>query len=251
MLVFPLRLLCLKIAQKSLSKTANCGSVKPLIYIARKIFMNSKIVIVFGFILALSGCDKAAEKEIGYGVIENGSYKNSYFGMEIEVPQGWSVQSQAQLDAISGAGAELIAGDDANLKGAMEASQKQSVNLFAFFKYEQGAPVDFNPSLMAVAERVSGMPGIKRGSDYLFHSKKLLQSGQLTIDFPRENFTTELSGISFDVMPLTMEFNGVLVYQEYYASRFKDYVLAFVVTYSNESELTELNGYLKMLRFTE
>ena len=213
--------------------------------------MGRKIVIIIGFIIALSGCDKVVDKEIGYGVIENGAYKNSYFGMDIAVPQDWSVQSQAQLDALSKTGSELIAGDDKNLKGVIKASQKQSVNLFAFFKYEQGAPVDFNPSLMAVAERVSGMPGIKRGSDYLFHTKKLLQSGQMVTDFSRENYTTDLSGVSFDVMPLSMKFNGVLVYQEYYASRFKDYVLLFAVTYSNESELAELNSHLKKLNFTE
>lgn len=213
--------------------------------------MNKKMAIIFSFIVALFGCDKTVEKEIGYGNVENHIYKNSYFGMTIGVPKGWSVQSQAQLEDISNSGAELIAGDDTNLKGVIKASQKQTLNLFAFFKYEQGAPVDFNPSLVAVAERVSGMPGIKRGSDYLFHSKKLLQSGQLKVDFSVENYSVELSGVSFDVMPITMDFSGVLVSQEYYASRFKDYVLAFVVTYSNESELAELNSYLKTLSFTE
>ncbi len=90
--------------------------------------MNKRILLVFGFIFILLGCDQGIEKEvkkeIGYGVIKDGQYQNSYFGMTVKVPEGWSVQSQAQLDEISETGADIIAGDDENLKGALKVSQK-------------------------------------------------------------------------------------------------------------------------------
>ena len=207
-------------------------------------------IITMSFLLSI-WCGSTFATEIGYGEIEDGIYKNDYFNMSIEVPKGWAVQSQAALKELTDRGGELIAGDDENLKAVLSESDKQTVRMFAFFKYEQGAPVDFNPSIAAVAERVIHMPGIKRGSDYLFHVRKLLQAGQVQYSFPKEIYTKDISGVSFDVMPAEISLANMVVYQEYYAARIKDYVLGFVLTYSNESELNELNQVIGMLKFTE
>ena len=213
--------------------------------------MKAKLFLSLIVILFISPSYAQNKKEIGYGIIDDGFYKNDYFGMSIAVPSDWSVQSQAQLKEIAELGAEVIAGEDPNLRAILKASEKQTVNLFAFFKYEQGTPVDFNPSLMALAERVTNAPGIKRGSDYLFHVKKYLETSQLVIDFSKENYTEQLSNISFDVMPTVMDINGFKVLQNYYAARFDDYVLSFITTYSNEGELKELNSHLNKLTFRD
>lgn len=236
--------------------------------------MNKKLVIMFSLVLTLSACDKVAkepveaeatkkeiveeqvevvkatEKEVDYGVIEDGSYKNSYFGLSIDIPQGWTVLSREQLDGVLDTGMEMMAGDDKNLSAAMQASKKQNFTLFAFLKYGLGAKVEFNPGIMAAAERVSAVPEIKKGSDYLFHTKKLLEASPLEVNFPRDNYTTQISGVSFDVMPVTMEMAGVLIQQNLYAAIIDDYALLLTTTYSNESELEEVNGYLDGLTFT-
>jgi hypothetical protein len=212
----------------------------------KKLFILITIIPMF---LILSG--RVLSTEIGYGKIERGIYTNNYFNMSILVPDGWSVQSKAAIKEISDLGGNLVAGDDKNLQAIMKESEKQTVNMFAFFKYEQGSPVDFNPSILAMAERVTHMPGIKRGSDYLFHVKKLFQAGQVEYTFPKEIYTKEISGVSFDVMPAEINIGGTTVHQEYYATRIKDYVLGVVLTYATKPENNELNKIFNKLNFSK
>lgn len=212
----------------------------------KKIFLLTIAIHVFSL---WSG--SAHSDEIGYGEIKNEIYINKYFSMSIQVPKGWSVQSKAAIKEISDRGGDLIAGDDENLKAAIKVAEKQTVNLFAFFKYEQGAPVDFNPSIMAAAERVAHMPGIKKGSDYLFHLKKTLQAGQLEYTFPKDTYTRHLSGSSFDVMPAQITVGNTAIFQEYYSTKIKDYVLSLILTYSSQSEKDELVKALNTLQLNQ
>ena len=186
--------------------------------------------------------------DIDYGTIKNETYANQYFDMSLPVPKGWSVQSKAMIENIAERGKDLVVGEDENMRALLNEAEKQSVNLFAFFKYEVGAPVGFNPSLISVAELVAQMPGVKRGSDYLFHVKKFLKMGQVEYTFDKEIFTTTLSGVSFDVMPVEIKAGNNSVYQEYYSTRLKDYVLSFIVTYSNEAEYKELMQHIGKLK---
>lgn len=195
------------------------------------------------------GSNQVFANDIGFGEITGDVYVNEYFNMSISVPKGWAVQSQAAIEEISDRGGDLIAGEDKNLQLAIKEAEKQTVNLFAFFKYEQGSPVEFNPSIIAVAERVTYMPGIKRGSDYLFHVKRILQAGQVRYTFPQETYTKEISGVSFDVMPAEISMGAMTVSQEYYATRIKGYVLSFVLTYSSELEIKELTQLIDKIEF--
>ncbi len=213
--------------------------------------MLKDIFLIVTVMLAISGCDKDPKKEIGYGVIRDGEYSNSYFNMAIKVPRNWTVQSDAEQEELMHLGNEIIAGDDKNLKAFLTASQKQTVNLFAFFKYEIGAPVPFNPSILAFAENVVNARGIKRGSDYHFHWKKTLESGQVKYEFPGDIFTITISGVSFDVMPAVVVMGGVKVKQEFYATRINDYILGFILSYSTNSEKNELNGVVSSLKFSK
>lgn len=210
--------------------------------------MINKLALTILVILLFTACDKHPAKEIGYGELNDGTYTNQYFNMVVDVPTGWVVQSEAQNKELIDSGAEMIAGDDENMKNALKASHKQTLTLFSFFKYEQGSPVEFNPSIMGIAERVSGMPGIKRGSDYLFHVKNLLESGQMNYEFPSPIFEKEISGVSFDVMPLQLTMGAVTIHQNYYAAKFEDYVLSLISTYSSGDE-EEISHHIHTIKF--
>ena len=57
-----------------------------------------------------------------------------------------------------------------------------------------GKPVDFNPSILCIAEQVRHMPGIKRVKDYLLQGKKLLESSPMEISFAEDTYTEKLGG---------------------------------------------------------
>lgn len=207
------------------------------------------ITLIFSLSFMLTGCDKKVSNEIGYGDIKAGLYQNNYFNMSIQLPESWVVQSQAAQEKMMQKGVKLISQGDENSEKMLEEINKQTLNLFSVFKFEQGTPVAFNPSIIAVAERVADKPGVKRGSDYHYHVKRFLEGSPLKYKFPKKIYSEELSGVSFDVMPATITGVGVMVQQDYYATRTKDYMLSFILSYSTEAEKKQLVKIIGTLAF--
>jgi len=139
-------------------------------------------------VLTLSCSPNGKPIKFDYGKIENNKYINSFFGFEMELPPNWVVQTKEQMENLSKMGKELVAGDDENMKAVINASEINSANLLAVFKYEVGAVVDYNPNLMLVAENLKNTPGIKTGSDYLFQSRRFLKQSQIQYDYIDEEF---------------------------------------------------------------
>ena len=143
----------------------------------------------------------------------------------------------------------MIAGEDRNRKALMKASELQTVQLLAAFRYPLGTPASYNPSVMCVAERVGHMPGIKQGRDYLFHSRRVLESSPLKIAFPGDVRAEKLGGRDFDLMHVEMQFPAITVRQKYYASILKGYALSCILSYATRDEESTLEGILATLSF--
>jgi len=199
----------------------------------------------------ISGCADSPSDEIGYGEIIDGNYSNSYFDMSIQFPKSWSMQSKESLEQITEMGKDLFTGDDENLKAVISLAEQQTLNLFSAFQYELGSPVDFNPSIMGVAENVKQQPGVKNGSDYLFHAKRLIKSGQLSYEFPNEIYAEEISGTTFDILAAQADMGDLTIRQKYYAARVKNYVLVFVITYTSDTEEESLIKIMRTLNFSK
>ncbi len=195
--------------------------------------------------ICVAGCQKKASDEIDFGSIENSVYSNEYFGLKVTLPADWTVQDQEAQRKLSEDGARMLAGDDKNLKAAMRASELQTVNLFMVFKHPVGAPVDFNPSIMGMAERIRHMPGIKKGKDYLFHVKKALQAGQLKVSVTNEMSKEQIAGRDFDVMHTEIPGGEMRIHQKYYATVIKGYALVFIASFSADEEQSALKDILK------
>ena len=125
-----------------------------------------KIFLLTLTCLFFAGCKEntsnhAARAEIGYGKVKDGTYTNKYFNMSINLPTDWALQDNAAQKQLMDQGAEVISGNDKNLKAQIEASKKLTVPMFTLFKFEPGSPVGFNPSIICIAEKISHMPGIK------------------------------------------------------------------------------------------
>lgn len=202
-------------------------------------------ILLASSVALLAGCEKKASDEIDFGGIKNSVYQNKYFGLAVKLPSEWSVLDQEAQQLLVEMGGKMAAGTDKNLKAVIKASEMQTVYLFTAFKHPLGAPVTFNPSIICLAERVRQMPGIKRGKDYLFHARKLLESGQIEYSFPSEISTESVGGQDFDVMHAEMLMRGKAVRQDYYAKIMKGYALAFIVSFTTDEEKSSLQDILR------
>src|SRR5213593_2093295 len=95
------------------------------------------------------------------GTVKDSTYTNSFFAMQLRIPDGWQVQDNEATRALLERGKTLVAGDDKNLSAILDASAQKSLPLLTVFKHPPGSPVDFNPSFMCIVERIQGLPGIK------------------------------------------------------------------------------------------
>ena len=198
--------------------------------------------------LLLAGCGKKASNEIDFGTFNNSVYTNKYFGMSVTVPADWNIQDQSALRRLMKKGEALLSGDDKNMKATIKASELRVVNLFAAFEHAPGSPVTFNPSIMSLAESVQDMTGIKRGSDYHFHARQFLESGQIKINFPHDIYTKSVGGVDFDVMDTEMPVRGLVIKQKYYATIVKGYALVFILSAVDDAQVAELQKILDTVK---
>jgi hypothetical protein len=206
------------------------------------------IVVLVTVIAICSGCSEKAEDKIGFGTLENGLYRNKYFGMSVTLPNDWhALDDEARKRAMQEA-SKLIAGQDKNLQAALDASELNSVNLLMVYKHPLGTPVPFNPSLTCVAEKVSHLPGIKNAGDYLYHMRKAAQASQVSYNFGRV-YSENIGGVDFDVQDMTLNVGTWRIQQKCYANIMKGYALGFVTTASNRREQQALNDILATVYF--
>jgi hypothetical protein len=199
---------------------------------------------IFVLAILLAGCGRKETDTIDFGTFNKSAYTNVYLGLSVTIPADWSIQDQEAQRRLANIGGKMLSGDDKNLKAALSAAEMQNVNLFAAFKFPLGSSVDFNPSIIGMAEDVRQWPGIKTGKDDLFQVKKALESGQMQVVFPKDVYMQQLGGVDFYVMEAEIPMRGLMVKQKYYSTIKKGYNLGIIVSFTTAEEEASLQKIL-------
>jgi hypothetical protein len=202
--------------------------------------MKIKLKLILFFAIAISAsCSRPMNFDLGK--TKNGIYSNHFFNFEITIPETWIGITQEELQATMETGKKLAAGDNENLKAALNATDVTVASLFGYSKYEKGAPVDFNPSIMMICENIKAAPGVKNGSDYLFQARKAMSLSAVKYDRMDSVYKkVQIGGADFYVMNAEMHFSTVDVKQKYFAYTTNGFCLLAILTYDKEENLSEL-----------
>ncbi len=142
-------------------------------------------------------------------------------------------------------------GDNKNLKAALDASEVNVANLLVVSQYEYGAAVSYNPNFALVAENTARMPGIKSGSDYLFHARKLLEQSQVEYDYIDDEFEKVLiNGQEFYVMNCSIDYMGHSIKQHYYSTIINGFCLSTIISYTLDDQKHDLEKIIDSMKFT-
>jgi hypothetical protein len=194
------------------------------------------------------GCSD--KKAIDFGMFEAGEYTNTFFDLMLSIPDSWHVLDPESRLEIMKRGGEIVAGENKRLKAAIKAADLQSINLLTAYEHPPGAAVTTNPGIMLIAEKVMHAPGIKRGSDYHYHAKKLMKLSQMKVSYPKEIYEKTIDGVTFDIMETEITIGpGVVIRQRQYATIMKGYALMMALTYQDESGLNQLENIVNTLTF--
>ena len=219
-----------------------------------------KLLYLIAIVSLLAACKSSENKttspqknvtgQFDYGSIEDNIYQNRFFGLSLTLPDSWVVQTQETLQKMNEAGKELIAGDDENLKQALDANQVTTVNLLGVFQHDVGVSANFNPSFMLVAENMSRFPNIKSGSDYLFQTRKFLKQSQLTYSYMDDEFKkTTIGKKEFYTMKTIISIGNGEVTQVYYSTILNGFCLSAVISYINDTQKTKLENIIHSMKF--
>ena len=133
-------------------------------------------------------------KTVTLGVQEGRKYTNSYFGLELNVPEGWYVASEEEKADLMQASQEVIAENNEDLAKKIDLSEEKVLYLLFASKYplnHQG----LNPNVMCMAENLGllGIVSLKTGKDYLTASKTTIEQSGMPCAFG-EISTEKLGG---------------------------------------------------------
>jgi len=195
-----------------------------------------------------SGCHKTS-KVIDFGSFKNGTYTNDFFNLTVYIPESWYVLDDESRIEFMRQGNKLIAGKDENLNAVLEAVELQNLNLLTASEYPPGAPVSSNSNLVLMAEKVKHLPGIVRGRDYHFHTKKLLQSSAVQMEYPNEIYEQIIDGVAFDVLDIEIKIGNQMIRQKQYVTIMNGYALAFGMTYLDAEGLKKLEDIIHRVDF--
>lgn len=207
-----------------------------------------KLILSFT-ILTLFACktEQRMPENFDYGSIENGVYANDYFQMHFPFDDSWDVQSQDEVENIQDLGQDIIT--DENIKRAIKASEINTANLFVAYVYEFGSTMDYNPSLMIVAENIKMFPQVKRGRDYLIEAQKILNGTSLNYSYDMILEPKVINGKSFDVMNATGSYLGNEFKQKYMSTVTDGFCLSIIISYDTDNQRELLEKALEQMTF--
>ena len=213
-----------------------------------------KISNWIGAILILSLFYSCASKSkpdtFDYGSVNDNVYKNSFFKCNITLPKDWVVQSKEQTELLANVGKNLVAGEDKKLESIIKASEVNTANLLSVFQYELGAAVKYNPNIMIIAENVKNVPGIKKGSDYLFQARNLMKQSQFQYDYLSEDFEEKtINSKKFYKMDAHMGYMGLEIKQIYFSTIINEFSFIVIVSYINDDQKKILLESINSLTF--
>lgn len=199
--------------------------------------------------LAATGCDapKLNAPAAGAASIETTApAARSASAVTATAPNGWYAMTSDQQAAMVQRGID-IAVDKPELHAVAKNAVKRTGKLFAFFKYAPGSPSPDNASVMAIAEDVGALPGMKTGKDYFFQMQKMFEQSAIKPEMVGDYSTRMIDGQSFDKMDIILNVT-VPVKESIYAARHGDYVYSFVQMYLNEADRATTDGILDSVK---
>lgn len=221
--------------------------------------MNKKNIILVVTLLTLAGCkgsgtdDQLAESAKGSAAealtisTDNVHFHNKKFGLSIKKPESWYAQNVEEAMQLSARGAQVISGDDKNLKAALEASLEASLPLFGFFEFPPGTPGKPNSNVGGVAENIAAFPGVKDGCDYLASMKQVIENSQMNMSFGDSCQKEKISGSTFGYMNASIQMGNALINQRYWACKKGEHAIAIIQTFHNEEQEVATTDIIKTI----
>jgi hypothetical protein len=207
-------------------------------------------LLILGIIsILVASCNNSvATSTPDEGVISNNVYENKYFSFSLPLPDGWAVADSKAKESMRQTSKELVAKDDPALEAAMNKAEQTTYQLLTLSEKPIGTSPSPNPSIIVGAEKVSQVPSIKNGNDYISQATKILIQ-QLPYEPLEKIYEYDLAGKPFYRTDLVLNTQVGRLNQSYISMVSKEYALTFILTGQTKEEISRLENIIKAGNF--
>ena len=185
------------------------------------------------------------------GEVEGHTYKNRFFGLRYEFPEGWTVHGEETKKRIMEIGKSAVAGDDPLRKSTIETAEKHTRIVLSVFQYPLGTPTAFNQSIQIMFEDVAYAPGIQTGKDYMQAMEKTLRASNVPMEMQADPVEIKVGNKTFYRLDIVLHARDKSVYEAFCVTVMKQHALSFVFITGSEENRASLVKTLDSARLDQ
>ena len=201
------------------------------------------------WLLACACSGGGPHEEPDVGGIENGIYTNRFFGFSLLLPADWAVADEDTEAIMWDAGQLAVSQEDPALSSTVDGAKERSHQLLTLTRFRPDTVREFNPNLMITAERITHLPGIQDGNDYLLHTARLLVGSPLEYTVKRPAEPVDVGGHEFYRAEFRLNAAPMTIEQVHYATIDRGYALTIVLSASTPADVERLDAIVGAILF--
>lgn len=168
--------------------------------------------------------------------VGDNQYVNDYFGLVVDIPEGWNLVKGSSEQMKETARKFLSENSDQKMKQLLESSTDNTYTAFWAHRYPVGTPGKTNPNVSLMVENVEQSPSIQSVDDYMLAMENTLKRTNKGILFSGQPSRVNIGGLEFCKREITMPVGQLKVQQKHYAMKKGNYVLLIGVTIISEED---------------
>lgn len=215
--------------------------------------IRRNIILAFLMLFLLVGCNqKHKTTNIDFGTFKNNRYVNTFFELELPIPEGWEVLSENQNRQLMTQSDELLAdNENKEFQKNIETSKHLTVILLTASPNKlDDTSNGFNANLILLAENLSNNEQIKTANEYLLFTRRMLDGNPIPKNYPYQSLIKQnIGGKEWVSLRVDFPAQAVEYSQEYYSILKNNYALTVILTYDNEQQKEQLMSCLSSLTF--
>jgi len=196
---------------------------------SRSLLAPLALLALLAFAGAAAGAENPALTHSDDGV----HFRNDFFAARITKPASWYSQNVEEQIMLQQRGKKMLAQDDKNFKGLLDAAIENLVPMFTFFEKPPGTPGVLNPSVVGLAENIKLYPGVTDGCDYLAAVKHTASLGQMDYAFGDDCGHRSFGDTALDYVDATLTVGKIKAHQRYFATVRNGYAIGLIQTWFN------------------
>ncbi len=193
-------------------------------------------------------CTLTKAEQISQSTFNGSTYTNTYFGFNITIPSGWTVNSKEQRDSLMAVGRRMFSNDPNAQKAYDELLLTSSCILYCS-RAAIGTKTEANTSLIIIAEDLKNSPGITDGKEFLSCFKDEMDKTDIKVK--SNNISSiHVDGKDIYYSEIKTKYLSVIVKQIDFAFIVKRYAIGITITYTDDKDFSTLVTAVKSLHFS-